>query len=150
MREPLTFPFRDLLVIICSQNESQYSGTRSGLQDWTGYTYCIFTIAMEWLRGGEVWVFFWPMFLKSEDVKGSTALRNLKLLFRHARHTYNSWASYSQFMWLDFDNPTKTIYLHINSTGKWNEKMEIVGTKTVARHMVGQQCFYQLKQQNAP
>ncbi|RVW72411.1 ATP-dependent Clp protease proteolytic subunit-related protein 1, chloroplastic [Vitis vinifera] len=38
----------------------------------------------------------------------------------------------AQFMWLDFDNPSKPIYLYINSTGTQNEKMETVGSETEA------------------
>ncbi|KAL6347056.1 hypothetical protein AAG906_012307 [Vitis piasezkii] len=38
----------------------------------------------------------------------------------------------AQFMWLDFDNASKPIYLYINSTGTQNEKMETVGSETEA------------------
>jgi ATP-dependent Clp protease protease subunit len=38
----------------------------------------------------------------------------------------------AQFMWLDYDNPTKPIYLYINSPGTQNEKMETVGSETEA------------------
>ncbi|CAM8899230.1 unnamed protein product [Rhodiola kirilowii] len=38
----------------------------------------------------------------------------------------------AQFMWCDFDSPTKPIYLYINSSGTQNEKMEIVGSETEA------------------
>ncbi|KAK1359020.1 ATP-dependent Clp protease proteolytic subunit [Heracleum sosnowskyi] len=38
----------------------------------------------------------------------------------------------AQFMWLDFDNPSKPIYLYINSSGTQNEKMETVGSETEA------------------
>ncbi|KAK9287177.1 hypothetical protein L1049_015588 [Liquidambar formosana] len=38
----------------------------------------------------------------------------------------------AQFMWLDFDNPTKPIYLYINSPGTQNEEMELVGSETEA------------------
>ncbi|KAK7390973.1 hypothetical protein VNO78_19227 [Psophocarpus tetragonolobus] len=38
----------------------------------------------------------------------------------------------AQFMWLDYDNPTKPIYLYINSSGSQNEKNETVGSETEA------------------
>ncbi|XP_022148841.1 ATP-dependent Clp protease proteolytic subunit-related protein 1, chloroplastic [Momordica charantia] len=38
----------------------------------------------------------------------------------------------AQFMWLDYDNPSKPIYLYINSSGTQNEKMETVGSETEA------------------
>ncbi|KAH0977839.1 hypothetical protein GBA52_027558 [Prunus armeniaca] len=38
----------------------------------------------------------------------------------------------AQFMWLDYDNPSKPIYLYINSSGTQNEKMESVGSETEA------------------
>ncbi|KAG2401352.1 ATP-dependent Clp protease proteolytic subunit-related protein [Vigna angularis] len=38
----------------------------------------------------------------------------------------------AQFMWLDFDNPTKPIYFYINSSGTQNEKHETVGSETDA------------------
>ncbi|XP_022927727.1 ATP-dependent Clp protease proteolytic subunit-related protein 1, chloroplastic [Cucurbita moschata] len=38
----------------------------------------------------------------------------------------------AQFMWLDYDNPSKPIYLYINSPGTQNEKMENVGFETEA------------------
>ncbi|CAH1454191.1 unnamed protein product [Lactuca virosa] len=38
----------------------------------------------------------------------------------------------AQFMWLDYDNPTKPIYLYINSSGTQNDKMETVGSETEA------------------
>nr|KYP75291.1 hypothetical protein KK1_008011 [Cajanus cajan] len=40
----------------------------------------------------------------------------------------------AQFMWLDYDNPTKPIYLYINSSGTQasNEKNETVGSETEA------------------
>ncbi|KFK35966.1 hypothetical protein AALP_AA4G061000 [Arabis alpina] len=38
----------------------------------------------------------------------------------------------AQFMWLDYDNPAKPIYLYINSPGTQNEKMETVGSETEA------------------
>ncbi|KAF6165668.1 hypothetical protein GIB67_012565 [Kingdonia uniflora] len=38
----------------------------------------------------------------------------------------------AQFMWLDFDDSTKPIYLYINSPGTQNEKMEIVASETEA------------------
>ncbi|KAL0422526.1 UNVERIFIED_CONTAM: ATP-dependent Clp protease proteolytic subunit-related protein 1, chloroplastic [Sesamum latifolium] len=38
----------------------------------------------------------------------------------------------AQFMWLDYDSPTKPIYLYINSPGTQNEKMETVGSETEA------------------
>ncbi|KAL2561757.1 hypothetical protein AAZV13_20G100100 [Glycine max] len=38
----------------------------------------------------------------------------------------------AQFMWLDYDNPTKPIYLYINSSGTLNEKNETVGSETEA------------------
>ncbi|XP_006353968.1 ATP-dependent Clp protease proteolytic subunit-related protein 1, chloroplastic [Solanum tuberosum] len=38
----------------------------------------------------------------------------------------------AQFMWLDFDNPTKPVYLYINSSGTQNEEMETVGSETEA------------------
>ncbi|PON90558.1 ATP-dependent Clp protease proteolytic subunit [Trema orientale] len=38
----------------------------------------------------------------------------------------------AQFMWLDYDNPSKPIYLYINSPGTQNEKMETVGSETEA------------------
>ncbi|KAL9317303.1 hypothetical protein ACSQ67_013820 [Phaseolus vulgaris] len=38
----------------------------------------------------------------------------------------------AQFMWLDYDNPTKPIYLYINSSGTQNEKNETVGSETDA------------------
>ncbi|GMQ01099.1 hypothetical protein CsSME_00047869 [Camellia sinensis var. sinensis] len=38
----------------------------------------------------------------------------------------------AQFMWLDYDNPSKPIYLYINSSGTQNEKMETVGAETEA------------------
>ncbi|KAL1544318.1 ATP-dependent Clp protease proteolytic subunit-related protein 1, chloroplastic [Salvia divinorum] len=38
----------------------------------------------------------------------------------------------TQFMWLDYDRPTKPIYLYINSSGTQNEKMETVGSETEA------------------
>lgn len=34
----------------------------------------------------------------------------------------------AEFMWLDYDNSSKPIYLYINSTGTQNEKMETVGS----------------------
>ncbi|MQL41390.1 hypothetical protein EI012_26130, partial [Escherichia coli] len=36
----------------------------------------------------------------------------------------------AQFMWLDYDNPNKPIYLYINSSGTQNEKNETVGSET--------------------
>ncbi|XP_020577908.1 ATP-dependent Clp protease proteolytic subunit-related protein 1, chloroplastic [Phalaenopsis equestris] len=38
----------------------------------------------------------------------------------------------AQFMWLDYDNPSKPIYLYINSSGTQNEKLENVGSETEA------------------
>ncbi|KAL7002898.1 ATP-dependent Clp protease proteolytic subunit-related protein 1, chloroplastic [Sarracenia purpurea var. burkii] len=38
----------------------------------------------------------------------------------------------AQFMWLDYDSPSKPIYLYINSPGTQNEKMETVGSETEA------------------
>ncbi|XP_078435355.1 CLP protease proteolytic subunit 1 [Wolffia australiana] len=38
----------------------------------------------------------------------------------------------AQLMWLDYDNPTKPIYLYINSSGTQNEKLETVGSETDA------------------
>ncbi|KAL2254552.1 ATP-dependent Clp protease proteolytic subunit-related protein 1, chloroplastic [Sesamum indicum] len=38
----------------------------------------------------------------------------------------------AQFMWLDYDSPTKPIYLYINSPGTQNEQMETVGSETEA------------------
>ncbi|CAN4099330.1 unnamed protein product [Withania somnifera] len=38
----------------------------------------------------------------------------------------------AQFMWLDYDNPSKPIYLYINSSGTQNENMETVGSETEA------------------
>ncbi|OVA11705.1 ClpP [Macleaya cordata] len=38
----------------------------------------------------------------------------------------------AQLMWLDYDNPSKPIYLYINSSGTQNEKMETVGSETEA------------------
>ncbi|KAL6137686.1 hypothetical protein ACLB2K_062975 [Fragaria x ananassa] len=38
----------------------------------------------------------------------------------------------AQFMWLDYDNPSKPIYLYINLSGTQNEKMESVGSETEA------------------
>ncbi|KAF9600705.1 hypothetical protein IFM89_011376 [Coptis chinensis] len=38
----------------------------------------------------------------------------------------------AQFMWLDYDNPSKPIYLYINSPGTQNEQMETVGSETEA------------------
>ncbi|KAF3435542.1 hypothetical protein FNV43_RR22631 [Rhamnella rubrinervis] len=38
----------------------------------------------------------------------------------------------AQFMWLDYDDPSKPIYLYINSSGTQNEKMETVGSETEA------------------
>ena len=38
----------------------------------------------------------------------------------------------AQFMWLDYDNPSKPIYLYINSSGTLNEKNETVGSETEA------------------
>nr|GME07623.1 ATP-dependent Clp protease proteolytic subunit-related protein 1, chloroplastic [Ipomoea batatas] len=38
----------------------------------------------------------------------------------------------AQFLWLDYDNPTKPIYLYINSHGTQNEKKELVGSETDA------------------
>lgn len=38
----------------------------------------------------------------------------------------------AQFMWLDYDNQTKPIYLYINSSGTQDEKMETVGSETEA------------------
>ncbi|KAG9130246.1 hypothetical protein Leryth_004293 [Lithospermum erythrorhizon] len=38
----------------------------------------------------------------------------------------------AQFMWLDFDNQTKPIYLYINSSGTQDDKMETVGSETEA------------------
>ncbi|KAK6945996.1 Clp protease proteolytic subunit /Translocation-enhancing protein TepA [Dillenia turbinata] len=38
----------------------------------------------------------------------------------------------AQFMWLDYDNPSKPIYLYINSSGMQNEKIETVGSETEA------------------
>ncbi|XP_015055850.1 ATP-dependent Clp protease proteolytic subunit-related protein 1, chloroplastic [Solanum pennellii] len=38
----------------------------------------------------------------------------------------------AQFMWLDFDNPTKPVYLYINSSGTQNDEMETVGSETEA------------------
>ncbi|XP_075520818.1 ATP-dependent Clp protease proteolytic subunit-related protein 1, chloroplastic [Primulina tabacum] len=38
----------------------------------------------------------------------------------------------AQFMWLDYDSPTKPIYLYINSSGTQDEKMETVGSETEA------------------
>ncbi|GMJ03499.1 NUCLEAR CLPP 5, CLP protease proteolytic subunit 1, SUPPRESSOR OF VARIEGATION 2 [Hibiscus trionum] len=38
----------------------------------------------------------------------------------------------AQLMWLDYDNPSKPVYLYINSSGTQNEKMETVGSETEA------------------
>ncbi|XP_058081603.1 ATP-dependent Clp protease proteolytic subunit-related protein 1, chloroplastic [Magnolia sinica] len=38
----------------------------------------------------------------------------------------------AQLMWLDYDNPSKPIYLYINSSGTQNEKRETVGSETEA------------------
>ncbi|KAJ6965037.1 ATP-dependent Clp protease proteolytic subunit family protein [Populus alba x Populus x berolinensis] len=38
----------------------------------------------------------------------------------------------AQFMYLDYDDPSKPIYLYINSSGTQNEKMETVGSETEA------------------
>ncbi|KAI7744666.1 hypothetical protein M8C21_013131 [Ambrosia artemisiifolia] len=38
----------------------------------------------------------------------------------------------AQFMWLDYDNPSKPIYLYINSSGTQNDKGETVGSETEA------------------
>nr|XP_043621749.1 ATP-dependent Clp protease proteolytic subunit-related protein 1, chloroplastic [Erigeron canadensis] len=38
----------------------------------------------------------------------------------------------AQFMFLDYDNPSKPIYLYINSSGTQNDKMETVGSETEA------------------
>lgn len=38
----------------------------------------------------------------------------------------------AQFMWLDYDSPSKPIYLYINSSGTQNEKNETVGSETEA------------------
>ncbi|XP_057963747.1 ATP-dependent Clp protease proteolytic subunit-related protein 1, chloroplastic [Malania oleifera] len=38
----------------------------------------------------------------------------------------------AQFLWLDYDNPSKPIYLYINSPGTQDEKMETVGAETEA------------------
>ncbi|PHT36210.1 ATP-dependent Clp protease proteolytic subunit-related protein 1, chloroplastic [Capsicum baccatum] len=38
----------------------------------------------------------------------------------------------AQFMWLDYDNPTKPVYLYINSFGTQNENMETAGSETEA------------------
>ncbi|XP_050210618.1 ATP-dependent Clp protease proteolytic subunit-related protein 1, chloroplastic [Mercurialis annua] len=38
----------------------------------------------------------------------------------------------AQFMYLDYDDSTKPIYLYINSSGTQNEKMETVGSETEA------------------
>ncbi|KAM7251742.1 hypothetical protein ACFE04_023625 [Oxalis oulophora] len=38
----------------------------------------------------------------------------------------------AEFMWLDFDDSTKPIYLYINSSGTQDEKMESVGSETDA------------------
>ncbi|KGN43854.1 ATP-dependent Clp protease proteolytic subunit-related protein 1, chloroplastic [Cucumis sativus] len=38
----------------------------------------------------------------------------------------------AQFMWLDYDNPTKPIYLYINSSGTQDENRELVGSETEA------------------
>ncbi|KVI10821.1 ATP-dependent Clp protease proteolytic subunit-related protein 1, chloroplastic [Cynara cardunculus var. scolymus] len=38
----------------------------------------------------------------------------------------------AQFMWLDYDNPAKPIYLYINSSGTQNDEMETIGSETEA------------------
>ncbi|KAL0796909.1 hypothetical protein Bca101_068286 [Brassica carinata] len=38
----------------------------------------------------------------------------------------------AHFMWLDYDNPAKPIYLYINSPETQNEKMETIGSETEA------------------
>ncbi|CAA7387818.1 unnamed protein product [Spirodela intermedia] len=38
----------------------------------------------------------------------------------------------AQLMWLDYDNPSKPIYMYINSSGTQNEKLETVGSETDA------------------
>lgn len=38
----------------------------------------------------------------------------------------------AQLMWLDYDNPSKPLYLYINSSGTQNEKNETVGSETEA------------------
>ncbi|KAL8166553.1 hypothetical protein V2J09_008052 [Rumex salicifolius] len=38
----------------------------------------------------------------------------------------------AEFMWLDYDDASKPIYLYINSPGTQNEQMEIVGSETEA------------------
>ncbi|XP_068639933.1 ATP-dependent Clp protease proteolytic subunit-related protein 1, chloroplastic [Aristolochia californica] len=38
----------------------------------------------------------------------------------------------AQLMWLDYDNPSKPIYLYVNSSGTQNEKKETVGSETEA------------------
>lgn len=38
----------------------------------------------------------------------------------------------AQLMWLDYDNPSKPLYLYINSPGTQNEKNETVGSETEA------------------
>lgn len=47
----------------------------------------------------------------------------------------------AQFMWLDYDNATKPIYLYINSSGTQNEKNEIVGSETEAYAIADSMAF---------
>ncbi|KAF8096652.1 hypothetical protein N665_0304s0017 [Sinapis alba] len=48
----------------------------------------------------------------------------------------------AQFMWLDYDNPAKPIYLYINSPGTQNEKMETVGSETKAYDNIADSISY--------
>ncbi|KAE8661005.1 ATP-dependent Clp protease proteolytic subunit-related protein 1 [Hibiscus syriacus] len=47
----------------------------------------------------------------------------------------------AQLMWLDYDNPTKPIYLYINSSGTQDEKMETVGSETEAYAIVDTMAY---------
>ncbi|KAK7343521.1 hypothetical protein VNO77_12313 [Canavalia gladiata] len=46
----------------------------------------------------------------------------------------------AQFMWLDYDNPTKPIYLYINSPGTQNEKNEIIAPEGEAFSIADTLC----------
>ncbi|KAL7598295.1 hypothetical protein Lser_V15G22940 [Lactuca serriola] len=51
----------------------------------------------------------------------------------------------AHFIWLDYDNPAKPIYLYINSSGTQNDKMETVRSETEAYAIVDIMAVYKVQ-----
>ncbi|KAG9439922.1 hypothetical protein H6P81_020087 [Aristolochia fimbriata] len=51
----------------------------------------------------------------------------------------------AQLMWLDYDDPSKPIYIYINSSGTQNEKKESVGSETEAYAIADTMAFCKSK-----